>query len=81
MLSEEQKKKISDAALGTAISSQLSIHDQIAALRKQVAALSTSAKVPLVDEMATLETVISNEKAKRETASDTKKAKKNRPIS
>lgn len=75
-LTDAQKKKIEDVAIGEAVTQQISIHDQIAAIRKQVTALSASAKVSLVDEMANLETVVSNEKSKRKTTISPKKAKK-----
>jgi hypothetical protein len=64
-LTDAQKKRIEDLALGEAITSQVSVHDQVAALRKQVVALSTSGKVALVDEMTALEATVSDEKAKR----------------
>jgi hypothetical protein len=66
LLTSTQKKRIEDLALGEAITSQVSVHDQVAALRKQVVALSTAGKVTLVDEMTALETVVDDEKAKRE---------------
>jgi hypothetical protein len=65
LLTDAQKKRIEDLALGEAITSQVSVHDQVAALRKQVLALSTAGKVKLVDEMMALETTVSDEKAKR----------------
>jgi len=43
MLSDAQKKKIRDVAIGHNVNSKLSIEDQIAALRKQVAAISKEA--------------------------------------
>lgn len=64
-LTDAQKKKISDAAIGASVTSKIAINDQIAALRKQVAALSTSAKVPLVEEMVALEAIVSMEKSKQ----------------
>jgi hypothetical protein len=54
-----------DLALGEAITSQVSVHDQVAALRKQVVALSTASRVPLAEEMTALEATVSDEKAKQ----------------
>ena len=64
MLTEPQKKRISDRALGDSISQAMNIHDQVAAIRKQVVALSEAAKVPLVPELTSLEKVVSDKKAK-----------------
>jgi len=71
-LTDFQKKKISDRALGEAISQNMNIHDQVAAIRKQVIVLSTAAKVSLVPELFDLETVVSREKAKMPTKFKTK---------
>lgn len=62
MLSEEQKKKIRDAALGEAITAKISIHDQIAALRKQITALAESEGVPLVSDLECLEKTVAEAK-------------------
>jgi len=48
MLSDAQKKKIRDVAIGHNVNSKLSIEDQIAALRKQVAAIPRSLKCLLM---------------------------------
>lgn len=65
-LTDVQKKKIEDVAIGNAISQNMNVHDQIAALRKQVIAISTAGKVPLVAEMVALEAVVSKEKKKKD---------------
>jgi hypothetical protein len=64
-LTDAQKKRISDIATGKSVNSKIAVEDQIAALRKQVIALSTAAKVPLVQELITLEAVVDEEKAKK----------------
>ncbi len=64
-LSETQKKSLEDIALGKSINGRKSIEGQIAALRKQIIAISEVAKVPLVDELQELEDIISEEKAKK----------------
>jgi len=65
VLTDSQKKKISDRALGDAISQNMNIHDQIAAIRKQIIVISTAANVPLVQELAYLEQLVLDEKAKK----------------
>ena len=44
----------------------ISIDDQIAALRKQIGALSEAAKVPLDKDFQALEDLVESEKAKKE---------------
>jgi len=58
MLSDAQKKKIRDVAIGHNVNSKLSIEDQIAALRKQVAAISKELKVPLDADFKILEDLV-----------------------
>lgn len=65
MLTEQQKKQLQDLALGKSINQRKSVEDQIAALRKQVVALSDAAKVPLVGELQELENIVAEEKAKK----------------
>jgi hypothetical protein len=65
MLTDAQKKRIGDIASGKGVNSKIPIEDQIAALRKQVIALSTAAKVPLVAELVSLEAVVASEKNKK----------------
>ena len=65
LLTDAQKKRISDIAMGKSVNSKIAVEDQIAALRKQVITLSTAAKVPLVTELITLEAVVAEEKAKK----------------
>ena len=44
-LSEAQQKRLNDLAIGKIVTGQIPVDDQIAALRKQIAALSEAAKV------------------------------------
>ena len=46
-LTEAKTKQINDLGIGKNVTCQISVDDQIAALRKQVTALSEAAKVPL----------------------------------
>ncbi len=64
-LTDDQKKRIEAVALGKAVNQRKSIEDQIAALRKQVVALSAAAKVDLVPELQELETLVIEEKDKQ----------------
>jgi len=75
MLNDSQKKKIRDVAIGHVVDSKLSIEDQIAALRKQVVALSEALKVPLDPDFKALEDLVASEKAKKATPKDEKKVK------
>ena len=65
-LSEAQQKRLNDLAIGKIVTWQISIDDQIAALRKQITALSKAAKVPLDADFQALEDLVSSEKAKKE---------------
>ena len=64
MLSDAQKKKIRDVAIGHNVNSKLSIEEQLAALRKQVAAISKVLKVPLEPDFKSLEDLVAAEKAR-----------------
>ena len=75
-LSDAQKKRLDDVAIGDNITSQKNIYDQIAALRKQIAALSEAAKVPLEADFKALEDLVASEKEKVETIKPTKKTVK-----
>jgi len=61
-LSDAQKKKIRDVAIGHVVDSKLSIEDQIAAIRKQVAAISKELKVPLDPDFRALEDLVAAKK-------------------
>ena len=75
-LSEAQQKRLNDLAIGKMVTGQISIDDQIAAIRKQVGALSEAAKVPLDKDFQALEDLVEAEKAKKEKKSAPDKAKK-----
>ena len=75
-LSEAQQKRLNDLAIGKIVTGQISIDDQIAALRKQIGALSEAAKVPLDVDFKALEDLVEAEKAKKEKKSAPDKAKK-----
>ena len=75
MLNDSQKKKIRDVAIGHVVDSKLSIEDQIAAIRKQLVALSEALKVPLAPDFQALEDLVASEKAKKEEMKATTKAK------
>ncbi len=64
MLTDSQRKRIKDVALGLAINRQKSIEDQIAALRKQIIAISVAANVPLNADLQELEDIVENTKKK-----------------
>ena len=64
-LTESQKKRLSDLAVGRTITSKISIDDQIAAIRKQLILLSEAAKVPLDADFKVLENLVAAEKAKK----------------
>jgi nitric oxide reductase activation protein len=72
MLNDSQKKKIRDVAIGHVVDSKLSIEDQIAAIRKQLVALSEALKVPLAPDFQALEDLVASEKAKKEEKATTK---------
>ena len=65
-LSEAQQKRLNDLAIGKIVTGQISIDDQIAALRKQITALSEAAKVPLDVDFQALDELVASEKAKKE---------------
>ena len=65
-LSEAQQKRLNDLAIGKIVTGKISIDDQIAALRKQIGALSEAAKVPLDKDFQALEDLVEAEKAKKE---------------
>ena len=65
-LSEAQQKRLNDLAIGKIVTGQISIDDQIAALRKQIAALSEAAKVAFDPDFQALEDLVESEKAKKE---------------
>lgn len=76
-LTEAQQKKLNDLAIGKIVSGQISVDAQIAALRKQITALSEAAKVPLEADFKSLEDLVASEKAKKEKkAEPVKSAKK-----
>lgn len=65
-LSEAQTKKINDIGIGKNVNSKLPLEAQIAAIREQVAAISTAMKVPLEADFKALEDLVASEKAKKE---------------
>ena len=65
-LSEAQHKRLNDLASGKIVTGQIPVDDQIAALRKQITALSKAAKVPLDADFRALEDLVESEKAKKE---------------
>ena len=65
-LSEAQQKRLNDLAIGKIVTGKISVDDQIAALRKQIGALSEAAKVPLDADFRALEDLVESEKAKKE---------------
>ena len=65
-LTEAQQKRLNDLAIGKIVTSKISVDDQIAALRKQIGALSEAAKVPLDADFKALEDLAESEKAKKE---------------
>jgi len=75
-LTEAKTKQINDLGIGKNVTCQISIDAQIAALRKQLVALSEAAKVPLVADFQALEDLVASEKAKKEKKSEPIKAKK-----
>lgn len=74
-LTEAQQKKLIDLAIGDIVTSQIHVNDQIAALRKQIAALSEAAKVPLEADFKALEDLVASEKAKKEKKTEPAKKK------
>jgi hypothetical protein len=65
-LSEAQQKRLNDLAIGKIVTGKISVDDQIAALRKQIGALSEAAKVPLDKDFQALEDLVAVEKVKKE---------------
>jgi hypothetical protein len=65
-LTEAQQKRLNDLAIGKIVTGQISIDDQIAALRKQITALSEAAKVPIDPDFQALDELVASEKAKKE---------------
>ena len=65
-LSEAQQKRLNDLAIGKIVTGQIPVDDQIAALRKQIAALSEAAKVAFDPDFQALEDLVEAEKAKKE---------------
>ena len=65
-LTEAQQKRLNDLAIGKIVTGKMPLDDQIAALRKQVGALSEAAKVPLDKDFQALEDLVEAEKAKKE---------------
>ena len=74
-LTEAQKKKLDDLGIGKSVTGQIGYDDQIAAIRKQVVALSEALKVPLDADFQALEDLVANEKAKKEKKETPAKAK------
>ena len=75
-LTAAQQKKLNDLAIGKIVSCQISVDAQIAALRKQIAALSEAAKVALDPDFQVLEDLVASEKAKKEKKVETVKPAK-----
>jgi hypothetical protein len=72
-LTDAQKIRIDNIACGKSIDSRIATEDQIAALREQVILLSTATKTKLGEKMTQLETVVAEEKSKKEKKVKTKK--------
>ena len=75
-LSEAQQKRLNDLAIGKIVTGQISIDDQITALRKQIGALSEAVEVPLDADFQALDELVASEKAKKEKKSAPDKDKK-----
>jgi len=75
-LSEAQQKRLNDLAIGKIVTGKISIDAQIAALRKQITALSEAAKVPLEADFKSLEDLVASEKAKKEKKTEPAKSTK-----
>ena len=75
-LTADQEKKLIDLAIGKIVTGQISIDDQIAALRKQIAALSEAAKVAFDPDFQALEDLVEAEKAKKEKKAEPAKSTK-----
>jgi len=74
-LSEAQQKRLNDLAIGKIVTGKISVDDQIAALRKQIGALSEAAKVPLDKDFQALEGLVAIEKEKKERKTEPAKKK------
>jgi hypothetical protein len=74
-LTEAQKKKLDDLGIGKSVTGQIGYDDQLAAIRKQLVALSEALKVPLAPDFQALEDLVASEKAKKEEMKATTKAK------
>ncbi len=55
-----------DRPIGKIVTGKISVDDQIAALRKQIGALSEAAKVPFYKDFQALEDLVAAEKKKKE---------------
>ena len=75
-LTEAQQKRLNDLAIGKIVTGKISVDDQIAALRKQIGALSEAAKVPLDADFQALEDLVESEKAKKEKKAEPAKSTK-----
>ena len=75
-LTEAQQKRLNDLAIGKIVTGKISVDDQIAALRKQIGALSEAAKVPLDADFQALEDLVVAEKAKKEKKAEPVKSTK-----
>ena len=75
-LSEAQQKRLNDLAIGKIVTGKISVDDQIAALRKQIGALSEAVKVPLDKDFQALEDLVEAEKAKKERKAEPAKSTK-----
>lgn len=75
-LTEAHQKRLNDLAIGKIVTGKISVDDQIAALRKQIGALSEAVKVPLDADFQALEDLVEAEKAKKGKKSEPPKAKK-----
>ena len=75
-LSEAQQKRLNDLAIGKIVTGKISVDAQIAALRKQITALSKAAKVPIDADFKALEDLVTSEKAKKEKKAEPAKSTK-----
>lgn len=75
-LSEAQQKRLNDLAIGKIVTGQIPVDDQIAAIRKQVGALSEAAKVPIDPDFQALDELVASEKAKKEKKAEPAKSTK-----
>ena len=75
-LTEAQQKRLNDLAIGKIVTGKMPLDDQIAALRKQIGALSKAVKVPLDADFKDLEDLVESEKAKKEKKAEPVKSTK-----